>query len=68
MQLGRALDDFDVVFGYPWGGEQRAGSGSQQVDRGGWGWSGRLVAVREAGVLSRPGRQGVTGGGAEIFY
>lgn len=22
MQLGAALDDFDVVFGYPWGGEQ----------------------------------------------
>lgn len=21
LQLGRALDDFDVVFGYPWGGE-----------------------------------------------
>ncbi|GJG87299.1 hypothetical protein tb265_24800 [Gemmatimonadetes bacterium T265] len=22
LQLGRALDDFDVVFGYPWGGEE----------------------------------------------
>ena len=22
LQLGRALDDFDVVFGYPWGGEK----------------------------------------------
>lgn len=22
QQLGRALDDFDVVFGYPWGGEE----------------------------------------------
>ena len=22
MQLGRALDDFDVVFGYPWGSEE----------------------------------------------
>ena len=21
LQLGHALDDFDVVFGYPWGGE-----------------------------------------------
>ena len=21
LQLGRALDDFDIVFGYPWGGE-----------------------------------------------
>ena len=21
LQLGRALDDFDVVFGYPWNGE-----------------------------------------------
>jgi hypothetical protein len=21
LQLGRALDDFDVVFAYPWGGE-----------------------------------------------
>jgi hypothetical protein len=21
LELGRALDDFDVVFGYPWGGE-----------------------------------------------
>jgi SAM-dependent methyltransferase len=23
LRLGRALDDFDVVFGYPWGGERR---------------------------------------------
>ncbi len=23
LQLGKALDDFDVVFGYPWGGEQQ---------------------------------------------
>jgi hypothetical protein len=23
LQLGLALDDFDVVFGYPWGGEER---------------------------------------------
>ena len=22
LQLGRSLDDFDVVFGYPWGGEE----------------------------------------------
>lgn len=22
LQLGRALDEFDVVFGYPWGGEE----------------------------------------------
>jgi hypothetical protein len=22
LELGRALDDFDVVFGYPWGGEE----------------------------------------------
>jgi len=22
VKFGRALDDFDVVFGYPWGGEQ----------------------------------------------
>ena len=22
LQLGRALEDFDVVFGYPWGGEE----------------------------------------------
>ena len=22
LQLGRALDDFDVVFGYPWRGEE----------------------------------------------
>ncbi|MBM3908575.1 MAG: hypothetical protein FJ363_10945 [Gemmatimonadetes bacterium] len=22
MELGRSLDDFDVVFGYPWGGEE----------------------------------------------
>lgn len=23
IRLGKALDDFDVVFGYPWGGEQQ---------------------------------------------
>jgi hypothetical protein len=22
MELGRSLDDFDVVFGFPWGGEE----------------------------------------------
>ena len=39
-----------------------------RIEAAGAGWGWRLVAVREAGVLLRPGSQGGNGRRAEIFY
>jgi hypothetical protein len=53
--IGRALDDFDVVYGYPWGGEEPMMLDLMRV----WGAPGaRLLLHGDSGVrVYRDGRQ-----------
>jgi hypothetical protein len=61
LQLGLALDDFDVVFGYPWGGETLLMLDLMRQ----YGRADALLLLydTEAGILSyRGGREVVAGG------
>jgi hypothetical protein len=60
LQLGRALDEFDVVFGYPWDGESRI---MQDVMRR-YGRPGALLLLYDASAGVRGYRDGreMTGG------